>query len=254
MLSGPRSGPRTARGACPPTREIASHRIIGRSRVQLCRSAAGGGHRRPAQDRGGVPCQCEVECLIAFENAFTAIYAAWHPPTRHRPVDRGGGEAGSDVRNLVTLEGSTEGARCSGQPFGEHEKTRFRTWTPRRRCWMWDPSLAALSDSSPGMAEKRRSAVQSLKRPSIPNVARDKPEWLLSVPSRLQLNGRHPRALREHVYFSAEDRRRATVGLVKRGSVSDVSAGISPLLSKVLGPLQFVIASLAFVTNSSDGE
>ena len=66
MLSGPRSGPRTARGACPPAREIASHRIIGRSRVQLCRSAAGGGHRRPAQDRGGVPCQCEVECLIAF--------------------------------------------------------------------------------------------------------------------------------------------------------------------------------------------
>ena len=41
-----------------------------------------------------------------------------------------------------------------------------------------EASLAALSDSSPGMAERRRSAVQSLKRPSIPNVARDKPEWL----------------------------------------------------------------------------
>ena len=49
-----------------------------------------------------------------------------------------------------------------------------------------EASLAALSDSSPGMAERRRSAVQSLKRPSIPNVARDKPEWLLSVPPRLQ--------------------------------------------------------------------
>ena len=41
-----------------------------------------------------------------------------------------------------------------------------------------EASLAALFDSSPGMAERRRSAVQSLKRPSIPNVARDKLEWL----------------------------------------------------------------------------
>ena len=34
-----------------------------------------------------------------------------------------------------------------------------------------EASLAALFDSSPGMAERRRSAVQSLKQPSIPNVA-----------------------------------------------------------------------------------
>ena len=46
--------------------------------------------------------------------------------------------------------------------------------------------LAALFDSSPGMAERRRSAVQSLKQPSIPNVARDEPEWFFCVPPRLQ--------------------------------------------------------------------
>ena len=49
-----------------------------------------------------------------------------------------------------------------------------------------EASLAALFDSSPGMAERRRSAVQSLKQPSIPNVARDEPEWFFSVPPRLQ--------------------------------------------------------------------
>ena len=126
------------------------------------------------------------------------------------------------------------------------------------RLLFMEASLAALSDSSPCMAERRRSAVQSLKRPSIPNVARDKPEWLFSVPPRLQTIENSmavdPRALREHVYFSAEDRRRATVGLVKRGSVSDVSAGDSPLLAEVLGRLHSVVASLASVTISSDGE
>ena len=45
-----------------------------------------------------------------------------------------------------------------------------------------EASFAALSDSSQGMAERRRSAVQSLMRPSIPNVARDEPEWPFSVP------------------------------------------------------------------------
>ena len=69
-----------------------------------------------------------------------------------------------------------------------------------------------------------------------------------------ELDGRDPRALREHVYFSAEDRRRASVGLVRRGSVSDVFAGDSSLLAKVLGRLQSVEASLASLTNSSDGE
>ena len=34
--------------------------------------------------------------------------------------------------------------------------------------------------------ERRRSTVQSLKQPSIPNVARDEPEWLFSVPPWLQ--------------------------------------------------------------------
>ena len=34
--------------------------------------------------------------------------------------------------------------------------------------------------------ERRRSAVQSFKQPSIPNVARDEPEWLFSVPPWLQ--------------------------------------------------------------------
>ena len=113
-----------------------------------------------------------------------------------------------------------------------------------------EASLDALSDSSPGMAERRRSAVQSLKRPSIPNVVR------CSSPAadHRELDGRDPRALREHVYFFAKVRRRATVGLVKRGSVSDVSAGDSPLLAEVLGRLQSVVASLASVTNSSDGE
>ena len=51
-----------------------------------------------------------------------------------------------------------------------------------------------------------------------------------------------------------EDKRRSSVGLVKRGSVTDVSAGDSPLLAKVLGRLQSVEASLASLTNSSDGK
>ena len=75
-------------------------------------------------------------------------------------------------------------------------KTRFRTWTPRRRLdaglyerfLSMEASLAALSDSSQGMAERRRSAVQSLKRPSIPNEARDEPEWLFSVPPGCRLS------------------------------------------------------------------
>ena len=50
-----------------------------------------------------------------------------------------------------------------------------------------------------------------------------------------------------------EDRRRASVGLVKWGSVSDVFAGDSSLLAKVLGRLQSVEASLVSLTNS-DGE
>ena len=53
-----------------------------------------------------------------------------------------------------------------------------------------EASLAALFDSSPGMAERRRSAVQSLKQPSIPNVACDEPEWFFSVPPRLQTSAR----------------------------------------------------------------
>ena len=52
-----------------------------------------------------------------------------------------------------------------------------------------EASLAAMSDSSPGLAERRRSTVQSFKQPSILNVARDKPEWISvffpgSTPSR----------------------------------------------------------------------
>ena len=53
-----------------------------------------------------------------------------------------------------------------------------------------EASLAALFDSSPGMAERRRSAVQSLKQPSIPNVACDEPEWFFSVPPWLQTSAR----------------------------------------------------------------
>ena len=49
-----------------------------------------------------------------------------------------------------------------------------------------EASFAALSDSFQGMAERRRTAVQSLKRPSIPYVARDEPEWFFSVPPRMQ--------------------------------------------------------------------
>ena len=55
-----------------------------------------------------------------------------------------------------------------------------------KRLLSMEASLAALFDSSPGMAERRRSAVQSLKHPSIPNVARDEPEWFFSVPPWFQ--------------------------------------------------------------------
>ena len=79
--------------------------------------------------------------------------------------------------------------------------------------------LAALFDSSPGMAERRRSAVQSLKQPSIPNVARDEPEWLFSVPPRLQTteNSMAETLERFESTFTSlpKDRRRASVGLVK---------------------------------------
>ena len=54
------------------------------------------------------------------------------------------------------------------------------------RLLFMEASINALSNSSLGMTARRRSAVQSLKRPSIPNVARDKPEWLSGVPPRLQ--------------------------------------------------------------------
>ena len=120
-----------------------------------------------------------------------------------------------------------------------------------------EASLAALFDSSQGTAERRRSTVQSLKRLSIQ-------AWLATSQSGLsvcllavdhrEFDGRDPKALREHVYFSALDRRRSSVGLVKRGSVMDFSAGDSPLLAKVLGRLLSVEASLASLTNSSDGE
>ena len=82
-----------------------------------------------------------------------------------------------------------------------------------------------------------------------------------------ELDGRYHSVLREHVYFSAEERgsgfdrlrtveasletssslvedgRRSSVGLVVRGFVTDVSDGDSPLLPKVLGRLQSVEAS-----------
>ena len=65
-------------------------------------------------------------------------------------------------------------------------KTRFRTWIPRRRCWMqdrtrgWSPwrLFAALSDSSQCGSEPKADVHSS--------VARDEPEWLFSVPPRLQ--------------------------------------------------------------------
>ena len=145
-----------------------------------------------------------------------------------------------------------------------------------------EASLAALSDSSQGMAERRRTAVQNLKRLSIPYVARDEPEWFFSVPPRLQtiensmaeildrFESRFTSLQRSEASrfdrlrtveaslatssSSVEDRRRSSVGLVKRGSVTDVSAGDSPLLAKVLGRLQSVEASFASLTNSPDGE
>ena len=132
--------------------------------------------------------------------------------------------------------------------------TRFRTWTPGRlwrhrspRCpirprgWLRNDGLRFRASSG---------------RPFRTWLATSQSGFQCSSPvaDHRELDGKDPRALREHVYFSAEDRRRATVGLVKRGSVSDVSAGDSPLLAKVLGRLQFVVASLVSVTNSSDGE
>ena len=111
-----------------------------------------------------------------------------------------------------------------------------------------EASLAALFNSSPGMAERRRSAVQSLKQPSIPNVARDEPEWFFSVPPRLQTIENSMAVTLERFVSTftslprseasrfdrlrtveaslatssslVEDRRRASVGLVKWGSVS----------------------------------
>ena len=84
------------------------------------------------------------------------------------------------------------------------------------RLLFMEASLDALSDSSPSMAERRWSAVQSLKRPSIPirGSRQARVAFRCSSPAadHRELDGRDPRALREHVYFSAEDRRRATVG------------------------------------------
>ena len=113
-------------------------------------------------------------------------------------------------------------------------------------------------------------------------MARDEPEWPFNVPPRLQTieNSMAETLKRFESTFTSlqrseasksdrlrtveaslatssstvEDRRRSSVGLVKRGSVTDISAGDLPLLAKVLGRLQSVEASLASLPNSSDGE
>ena len=68
--------------ACSLALEIASCRIIGRSRVQRCRPAAEGGHRRPTQDRGGtVP-------LTEEEEKQDLVYAAsLHQKARQKELD-----------------------------------------------------------------------------------------------------------------------------------------------------------------------
>ena len=67
--------------------------------------------------------------------------------------------------------------------------------------------------------ERRRSAVQSFKQPFIPNVARDEPEWLFSVPPWLQTIENSMAETLERFKntftFLPKDRRRASVGLVK---------------------------------------
>ena len=113
-------------------------------------------------------------------------------------------------------------------------------------------------------------------------MARDEPEWPFNVPLRLQTieNSMAETLKRFESTFTSlqrsevsksdrlrtveaslatssstvEDRRRSSVGLVKKGSVTDVSDGDLPLLAKVLGRLQFVEASLGSLPNSSDGE
>ena len=48
------------------------------------------------------------------------IHLSALPVRRHRPADRGGGDAEFDIRSLAASEVPTEGAQCSGQPSGGH--------------------------------------------------------------------------------------------------------------------------------------
>ena len=97
-------------------------------------------------------------------------------------------------------------------------KTRFRTWTPRRRCWMrnctrgcspWrhrSPRCsirprAWLRDD--GLRFRASTAVHSERGSRRARVVL---QCASPVADHRELDGRDPRALREHVYFSAEER------------------------------------------------